>query len=269
MTEALSKRFFCDCYFWGSVLINLLMQRWALRFWRREVRLLENGSIEELAEKRRVARASVLVLSEFVHGADERLSRPRRRAAVIQKRPGTDWLWRPGYWRQRGQSIGLASVADATGLDHDLQIFHDCPKKEIAVKQVLNRAGRDLTPYGLRFDVFEFAGSFLSLAVVLPSGSVENIDPMHIFGLEYDIETEFDMSISARIKVKAGQVVNEVQRTLTTNNGPQKEAFELREFDFDGETIERVWLDFLITNPGYNSVTFRDINFIRYPSAQV
>ena len=58
-----------------------------------------------------------------------------------------------------------------TGFGDEVTVFHDCRISELTVRQVRNTREADLAPYGLRMDVFNFDGSFLSLVIDLPDGA--------------------------------------------------------------------------------------------------
>jgi hypothetical protein len=77
-------------------------------------------------------------------------------------------------------------------------IFHDCVTSELAVRQLRNQRATDLSPYGLRLDVFHFDGSFLSVVIDLPKASVDGLRRRHIIRMDAQVEIEKPLEIFAR-----------------------------------------------------------------------
>ena len=75
-------------------------------------------------------------------------------------------------WRGPSTLKGYASVPNGTELAKGAVLFHDCQKTELTYRQVRNHREADLSPYGMRLDVFRFDGSFLSVVLDLPAGAI-------------------------------------------------------------------------------------------------
>ena len=65
-----------------------------------------------------------------------------------------------------------------------IAVHHNDTDPELIVRQFKNMGVDDLAPYGLSVETYEFKGSFLSLAIDLPSEAAKGLTKNHIFEVE-------------------------------------------------------------------------------------
>lgn len=250
-------------------IVSKLRHRKVLLDWTQAARDAETAELSTLRAQRQMARQLRMPLQELSHIADSRLALPRIGSNTFARPAGTDWSWRPRLWRGGLPQRGMAPAKSKARLGAELRVFHDCPLSEISLQQVRNSRDHDLAPYGVTMEVFGFTGSFLSLAIDLPDAVCAAFRKQYLIQLNAVIEREHPMTIYARLNVKHGPNVQEYLLTLPDDQTDAVLAFDLAYGDLNVKRVEKMWLDLIFENPAMNKVTLRDINFCRYPRAEV
>ena len=151
----------------------------------------------------------------------------------------------------------------------EVTLFHDCAQSELTLQQLRNTRDTDLAPYGLRLDVFNFDGSFLSLVLDLPEDAVNGLKRTHILRISTIIEMEEPLEIFARLNIKNGPNTEQIVRELPLGQEDVSAEFDLAYVNLNEKRIDKVWIDLIFENPQMNQVTFRDLTFSRRPRAQL
>ena len=128
----------------------------ALKRWDERVKIAENLSLSELRELRSETRQLQSRLNRINHIANSRLALPVIGSRAFKKPPKTDWTHRPQAWNGPVHPTGIASATTKSRLGDDLSIYHDCERSEMTIRQVRNNKEEDLSPFGIRLDVFRF-----------------------------------------------------------------------------------------------------------------
>ena len=208
-------------------------------------------------------------LQELVHVADGRLALPRIGSHAFSRPAGTLWSWRPQLWRGPLPQKGISAVPTRTKLGEEVTLFHDCDISELTLRQLRNLREEDLSPFGLRMDVFRFDGSFLSLVLDFPPGAVEGLQKRHLIQLRTILEAEKEIEVFARLNIRHGPNVEEMVLELPVNQPETIVEFDLAYTDLNEKRVEQMWLDLIFEGPEMNQVTMRDITFCRYPRAEL
>lgn len=248
------------------------MLRWLIKkqgfaqmrsFWADKVNQAWGLSLGDLSKYAQEGKGLRNYLSEFLSVADTRLAYPRIGSSQFKKPADADWGWRPEIWRGQIALPGRASVASKSRLGGELTLFHDCGRAEISMRQLRNTSPTDLAPYGLRLDVLNFEGSYLSLALNLDGAASENIRAQHLIQVAAIVEMETITEIYGRLNLKHGpnteQIVQQIKMTGT--NGECE--FDLAFLDFNEKRVERIWLDLIFDKPEMNQMTIRDVTMVR------
>jgi hypothetical protein len=252
----------------GKMLDRLFHAR-ALRRWRRAARVSDKTNLIELREQRNQARQMRTHLDRLIHVADGRLALPMVGSSLFPKPHGTDWSWRPELWRGPLPVLGLSSVPSKSMLAGEVTLFHDCALSELTLRQLRNIREADLAPYGLRMDVFNFEGSFLSLVIDLPNEAAQGLTRSHLLRVDTIIETEKPLEIFARLNIKHGPNTEQIVRELSLNEQDVMVEFDLAYSRLNEKRIERLWLDLIFEAPDMNQVVLRDLTFARHRRAAI
>lgn len=154
-------------------------------------------------------------------------------------------------------------------LGREVTLFHDCAQSELTLRQVRNSRESDLAPFGLRMDVFNFDGSFLSLVLDMPDASVEGLKKWHLIRMNTIVEMEKPLEIFARLNIKHGPNTEQIVRELPLNEVDCIVEFDLAYSNLNEKRIERAWIDLIFENPEMSQVTLRDLTFSRSPRADL
>ncbi len=249
--------------------IGRFLHRRTLKRWREAARTAPDAELGTLRAQQRQARQLRTPLQELSHIADMRLALPRIGSTTFPRPPGTDWSWRPKAWRAGFAEPGIAGAQDRTALGNELTLFHDCPLAEIGMRQIRNTREGDFAPFGLTLEVFHFQGSYLSLVVEIPPASCKALKKRHLIQLGAVIERERPITIYARINVKNGPNTEQILLTLPDDTAETMIEFDLAYTQLNEKRAERIWVDLMFENPSMNQITIGDLNFSRYPRAEI
>ena len=237
--------------------------------WARAARKARLTDLTTLRRQRNRARQLKAHLDQLIHVADERLALPVIGSKSFPKPHNADWAWRPALWRGPLPSPGLSSVKSKSMLGDEVTLFHDCQYSELTLRQLRNLREEDLAPYGLRMDVFQFDGSFLSLVLDLPSEGVEGLKREHLIRLNMIVEMETTIEIFARLNIKNGPNTEQVIRELPVGEDNIVVEFDLAYSNLNEKRVERAWIDLIFEGPQMNQVILRDLTLLRRPRAHL
>lgn len=243
-------------------------QRGGVRRWRNAAAKAPKLRLSDLRAGRMEAQKLRFYLNEFISKADERLALPMIGSNAFPKPHGTDWAWRPSVWRDPLAVPGQSSVQSKTKLGDELTLFHDCQHSELTLRQLRNKREADLAPYGLRMDVFNFDGSFLSLVLDLPDDAVIGLQRRHLIRMETIIELEKPLEIFARLNIKHGPNIEQIVRELPLHEEEVMVEFDLAYSKLNEKRIERSWIDLIFENPQMSQLVLRDLTFSRRPRSE-
>ena len=249
--------------------IEKILHRRTLSRWTEAARAAPDADLAVLRAQRQQARQLRGPLQELTHIADSRLALPRIGSTTFPRPAGTDWSWRPQAWRAALPVRGHAPAQNKAALGSELTLFHDCQKTEIALRQTRNQRDHDLAPFGIALEVFRFDGNYLSLVVDLPHAACEGLRKRHLIRLAAVIEAEVPVTVLARLNVKHGPNTDQNLQTLPLDHDDVFIEFDLAYGQMNETRVERIWVDLMFQNPQMNQITIRDLNFSRYPRAEL
>ncbi len=253
--------------------MNRILDRYlngkVLARWQRASQLAGDAALPDLRVQRDNARKLNQVLNQLLRKADGRLTRPLIGSAQFPKPQGTDWSWRPDVWREPLDRPGLASAPRKAKMDGQVTLFHDCNLAEISLRQVRNRRDSDLAPFGLALEVFNFAGSFVSLSIELPADAAKDLTRQHLMRVDAAITAERPTEIYTRLNIQHGPNAEQVLRELDLPNRSSSVDFDLAHLQLNERRIEKLWLDVIIQNPAMNRFDLRDLTFCRHHRADL
>lgn len=240
-----------------------------LKVWDEAIGLANQGDLGELRGLRNLARQQRRRLDQFLHLAEGRLHQPLDPDAAFQKPMFCDWAFRPDLWSGPLSEQGGTAIEPRHMLGSDTTIFHDCGENEISARQLVNAGEGDQAPYGLRLDVFQFKGNFLSLAIDLPAEGLEGLTLTHVIRVAILAEVERPMTILARLNVKHGPNTEQVLGQFPMAEMPSLVEFDLAYTKVNETRIEKLWVDILFEDPAMNQITLRDLTITRRPRSEL
>lgn len=240
------------------------IQRWA-----RAARKAAETDLPILRRQRNRARQLKTHLDRLIHTADERLALPMIGSTSFPRPHNADWAWRPELWRGPLPTPGMSSVQTKSMLGDEVTLFHDCEFSELTLRQLRNQRQEDLAPYGLRMDVFQFDGSFLSLVIDIPAEGIKGLKRTHLIQMDAIVELEKPLEIFARLNIKNGPNTEQIVRELPLHSDNHRVEFDLAYSNLNEKRVERAWIDIIFEGPQMNQVVLRDLTFSRRPRAQI
>ncbi|MEM6588512.1 MAG: DUF6478 family protein [Pseudomonadota bacterium] len=251
-----------------SGILDWVVKRRAWKRWRFLSRNAHDLNLDTLQRERSVARKLRFYLNEIIAAADHRLALPVIGSNAFEKPHGTDWSWRPNLWRNPLDVPGMSSALSNTALGKEVVLFHDCERSELSLRQIRNQREADLAPFGLRMDVFNFDGSFLSLVLDLPQDAMQDITRRHLVRLDTIVELEKPLEIFIRLNIKHGPNTEQLVRELPLHEEQLMVEFDLAYSKINEKRVERAWVDLIFENPQMSQVTIRDLTMSRRPRTE-
>ena len=241
----------------------------SLKWWENQARAAQTLGLSELRELRTEARIFRNRINKINHIASSRLTLPVIGSKAIKKPQGTEWAHRPEAWAGPVSPTGISSITSKARIGYELAIFHDCTDSEMTLRQVRNSREEDLAPFGIRLDVFNFDGSFLSIAVEMPREAVENLKKEHIIRLTLIVDSERPQEMFARLNLRHGPNTEQIVRELDFSTRELFVEFDLFYTNYNENRAESMWLDLIFESPSMNQITIRDVSVIRRRRANI
>lgn len=250
-------------------LFGKLFQRRALKHWAQNAAQAKTAELQSLNIQRENARKLRDHLNEVISVADRRISQRSLSSAIINHPSNASWAWRPELWSEPLKQRNFTQVVNKTALGNEAKVFHNCDLSELSVKQRNVSTDKGGAPYQTQFEVFKFAGSFLSLVLDLPDGVLEGLKKRHIIRLDVLAESEEPIVIFTRLNVKHGPNTEQIVHELKLDADAGHVEFDLAFTGANERRIEKMWLDLIFEDPSMNLITIRDLTMYRYPRADM
>ncbi|KGJ04854.1 hypothetical protein IT41_09340 [Paracoccus halophilus] len=207
-------------------------------------------------------------LDRFMIRADRRAAASRAALDALHLPGGTDWRWRPGFMAGRISPRGAARPEPGTRLGDGAAIWHDCAERALILEQVVNPGATDLSPFGMRLEVFGFTGSFLSVAVDMPADALAGLSRSHILRLEAGFVVERPIRVYARLNIGHGPNIDEVTQQFRAFeaglHSQQIVEFDLAYTQMNEKRLEKIWLDLIFEAPRMSAVELRELFLSRH-----
>ena len=244
----------------------------AERQWNRlshRIERLGPASLRRLRDEALGLRSSI---NRILLGSDPRARQSQTTLDALQLPAGTDWRWRPGFMAMPVAPRGMARPAPGSRLGEHATIWHDCPEQALILEQFASAGATDLSPFGLRLEVFGFAGSFLSLAIDLPPAGLAGLTRRHVLRLETTIATEQPLSIYGRMNIGHGPNVDEIAQkfAMIEPGAPHRQVieFDLAYTETNERRLEKIWLDLIFESPRMSAVEIHELFLSRHLRAE-
>lgn len=245
----------------------------ALRQWTALAEQAETLGPTRLRGLRNEAMGLRASLDRFLIRADRRAARSRAALDALHLPGGTDWRWRPGFMAAQISPRGIAGPVPGGTLGDGAALWHDCAERALILEQVTNAGATDLSPFGIRLEIFGFSGSFLSLSIDLPTSALQGMTRNHVLRLETGILAERAIGVYARLNIGHGPNIDEITLKLPhfspNQPGRQVTEFDLAYTQMNDRRLEKIWLDLIFEAPHMNAVEIRELFFSRHLRAEL
>ena len=202
-------------------------------------------------------------INRVIHAISARQATAMAKRAMPAAPLGTDWSWRPDLWLGPVPSRWTEAREMRTSLSSDVELHHDCSLREIVVRQTRGEN------YGLSLDIYGFAGSFVSVTLILPDAVASGFKPRHLVRVETVIDCERPIKAYVRLSIKHGPNTEQLVHELADGARHQLVEFDLAYARFDDKRVERAWLDLIFDRPAMNAIRLSDMVVSRRPRAEL
>lgn len=248
--------------------VGRLTQRSAVKTWARAAAVADQVDLDDLKSLRSRARQVRRELDRVLLVANQRLAQADH-PAEMRSPLHSDWVWRPDLWNVPVSPQGFAAVENRTAFGASSTVFHDCSDSELTIKQIRTTREADAAPFGVRLDVFRFAGSFLSLVIDLPPQAVQGLKLRHLIRMDCAVEVEKPIEIFARLNVQHGPNTEQLVRELPLHQSEHWVEFDLAYTKMNEKRVEKAWVDVIFEGPQMNQIVLRNVTFSRRPRAEI
>lgn len=255
-----------------GTLVDRLIHRRVLRRWERVAADAGALDLPTLRALRNEARELRQRLDQALHAAEDGISLPAGGGVGTELPLHADWAWRPDPWRLPCDRPGIAAPAPGTEVGPAVRLFHDAPEPQLVLRQVRNAGAADRAPFALSLDVYDFSGSFLSLAIDLPEAVARSLRLRHVLQLSLGLTIERPVEVFARLNVRSGPNVEQMLRQIPLE--PGADGAGIAEFDLaysriNEKRVEAAWIDVIFGRAAMNRILLRDAVLSRRPRAEL
>ncbi len=162
----------------------------AQELWSRILSQADGLSLRNLIKLRSDAVKLADTARQFSQVASNEIGKSLAKNAEIAATKRADWAWRP--------EVFFHSGCVRTQIN-----------PEMIVRQTPTLRSTNLAPFDFVMEVYDFEGSFLSLAFDLPDQALDGLSNQNIFEMDLRLSTEHTLPIFARINVQHGPNVDE------------------------------------------------------------
>jgi hypothetical protein len=179
-----------------------------------------------------------------------------------------DWSWRPEVFFQKDCVTAEVNPVSGKQIGSYLTLHHDASVPSIILRQTKTVRATNVAPFDFTIEVYDFAGSFLSLALDLPNSAILGLSNQNIFELDIHLTTEHPLPKFVRINVQHGpNIDNEIQVISHTGDHLNVE-FDLGYMDLNEQRLEKIWFDLIFDDAKMNKIVIHDITICRRSRAQ-
>jgi hypothetical protein len=149
------------------------------------------------------------------------------------------------------------------------KVFFDDATCALIVQQFRNDISEGFAPYGVALELFQFEGSFLSLAIDLPDELYETFAKDELIGLSGAIFAERPAGFTVRLNIKHGPNTDQLIQAHDLNHSEIRAEFDLAHLNINVKRVEKIWLDLVFETPNFNRISVTDLAFYKRPRGEI
>jgi hypothetical protein len=178
----------------------------------------------------------------------------------------SDWAARAEICRDVVVPSKLVNPENNTRFGSELAIFHDGEGSGLELSQVAVDEPDAQAPFAILVTVSAFSGTFLSLAVDLPSAALANLRRRHIISCNLNVQSDLSSEVYARLNVRNGQNTEQLTSGITLGEADVVE-FDLFHTEMDETQVDAAWLDLIFAAPHVGVARVQELILSRRPRA--
>ena len=156
-------------------------------------------------------------------------------------------------------------VQSGTRLTSNTKVFFDGGDCAVIFKQLRNDISQGFAPYGVALELFQFDGSFLSLAIDLPDSLCRSFTKNELIGLSGEIFAERATGFTIRLNIKHGPNTEQLIQAHDLNWSNIGVEFDLEHLKINVNRVEKIWVYLVFETPNFNRISLTDIAFSKRP----
>ncbi len=246
-------------------MLTKLTDRRALRRWSRALDGIDQLDPEQ-AKRLQIEADRLSKRLNRVLNAVERHATPTLQTIANQNPLHADWTWCPSFWNGPLTPSGVAQVESGARLSSDTALFHDCSLNDITLRQTRDPSS---SRFEARIETLDFSGSYISMAIDLPTGATAGLTASHIISCNAFIEMERTIEVYARLNLGFGPNVESLIVKRDPNSVDEAFEFDLSSATLDESRLDRAWIDLIFDAPAYNQISIKGVTLHRHPRAEV
>lgn len=236
--------------------------------WEKWANAAQKMSLRQLLQMRADVAKLESTVSRVKAAATANIARHMGSQSELKTMRGADWAWRPEVFYQKGCVTPEIDPPAGKSLGSHLTLHHDAKQPNLVVRQSAALNPSDVVPYGFILEIYDFEGSFLSLAIDLPESAIAGLSNQNIFDLALTLRVENPTPIYARINVKHGPNVDQDIKEIKHHHGELNMEFDLGYMDLHEKRLEKVWVDLIFDQANMNKIEIQDLTVCRRMRAQ-
>ena len=240
-----------------------------LKLWRRRLQRVAGVRTAKLRQQRREALALQRQLGEVLPGIDGELQRRLGGSKAYRHGSKMLWAWRPELWTLRCPTSSGPVEQSGARLMPNTKVFFDDATCALIAQQFRNDISDGFAPYGVALELFQFEGSFLSLAIDLPDELYETFAKDELIGLSGAIFAERPAGFTVRLNIKHGPNTDQLIQAHDLNHSETRAEFDLAHLNINVKRVEKIWLDLVFETPNFNRISVTDLAFYKRPRGEI
>ena len=179
------------------------------------------------------------------------------------------WAWRPELWTLCCPTSSGPVEQSGARLMPNTKVFFDDATCALIAQQFRNDISDGFAHYGVALELFQFEGSFLSLAIDLPDELYETFAKDELIGLSGAVFAERPTGFTVRLNIKHGPNTDQLIQAHDLNHSEIRAEFDLAHLNINVKRVEKIWLDLVFETPNFNRISVTDLAFYKRPRGEI
>jgi hypothetical protein len=240
-----------------------------LKFWRNRLQRAAEEKTAKLRQQRREALALQRELGDVLPRINDELHHRLHRSKAYRHGSNMLWAWRPELWAVPSPSAAGPVPQSGAHLASNTKVFFDDADCAVIIQQFRNDMSEAFAPYGVALELFQFEGSFLSLAIDLPDELYETFAKDELIGLSGAIVAERPTGFTVRLNIKHGPNTEQLIQAHDLRNSEFGLEFDPEHLKINVNRVEKIWLDLVFETPNFNRISLIDLAFSKRPRVEI